>query len=368
MGCNKLTYRNFDFLEVIHRKNATAFKKNRRNGDHLGNVRLTYTDHDGDGSINASTEILDEKNYYPFGLEHQGYNTDVVQENNFKTYQGQEFEEELGKNTLAFQWRDYDPAIARFNKIDRFAEKYAGLSPYNFTANNPIHYSEVKGDSIKVAVRTRGDNNETITQNLYWGKNSEGESSFIDVATGNAYNGNNEFVMQVANGLRDISNSGETGSTLVESLVSSENNVQILKTKRGNNADNTAGTYVRWNPTNENGPPDGNNNLRPSWVGLSHELAHIEDFWDGGVNNNRWFAIGNDAIPRAEIYATHIENKIRGERNLPLRTSYAVDPNGNPVGPRIITPNSRNSRYYDMNGSYNNNYSPINRRQTPYRY
>src|SRR5690606_7620471 len=146
----------------------------------------------------------------------------IVQEDKYHSFQGQEEEKELGKNTYAFQWRDYDPAIARFNKIDRFAEKYAGLSPYNFTANNPIQYSEVKGDSIKVVVRTPGDNNETITQNLYWGKNSKGEYSFIDIVSGNAYNGNDEFVMQVSNALRDISNSGKTGSNLVESLAGSE--------------------------------------------------------------------------------------------------------------------------------------------------
>ena len=31
-------------------------------------------DADGNGSINASTEIISEKNYYPFGLKHKGYN------------------------------------------------------------------------------------------------------------------------------------------------------------------------------------------------------------------------------------------------------------------------------------------------------
>lgn len=66
-------------------------------------------------------------------------------------HQGQEFEEELGKNVYSYQWRDYDPAIARFNKIDRFAEKYISHSPYAFTKNNPILYREIAGDSIRDA-------------------------------------------------------------------------------------------------------------------------------------------------------------------------------------------------------------------------
>ncbi|UUV22657.1 hypothetical protein [Paenimyroides aestuarii] len=37
-------------------------------------VRLSYADCDGNGTINPATEILEENNYYPFGLQHQGYN------------------------------------------------------------------------------------------------------------------------------------------------------------------------------------------------------------------------------------------------------------------------------------------------------
>ncbi len=66
-----------------------------------------------------------------------------------RKFAGEEFEDELGKNTVAFQWRDYDPAIGRFGKIDRFAEKYVDVSPYSYTANNPMAFREVKGDSIR---------------------------------------------------------------------------------------------------------------------------------------------------------------------------------------------------------------------------
>jgi len=124
--------------------------------DHLGNIRLSYSDKNNNGVINVTTdpnttEIIEENNYYPFGLEHKGYNNVVNgTEYNYKTYQGKEKEEDLGLNTLAFGWRDYDPAIARFNKIDRFAEKYRSMNPYQFTANNPIFFREIAGDSINI--------------------------------------------------------------------------------------------------------------------------------------------------------------------------------------------------------------------------
>ncbi|MDO6812238.1 DUF6443 domain-containing protein [Tenacibaculum soleae] len=132
--------------------------------DHLGNVRLSYADNDNNGIIDASTEIIEESNYYPFGLKHKGYNTvtqpignSVAQK---KGYANKELEEDLGLNTIAYGWRDYDPALARFNKIDRFAEKYKNNSPYNFTLNNPINYPEIAGDSINLKLIIRHDRNE----------------------------------------------------------------------------------------------------------------------------------------------------------------------------------------------------------------
>jgi hypothetical protein len=42
--------------------------------DHLGNIRLSYSDKSGDNIIQSSTKIIDETNYYPFGLAHKDYN------------------------------------------------------------------------------------------------------------------------------------------------------------------------------------------------------------------------------------------------------------------------------------------------------
>ena len=140
----------FDFYfhpEGYVEKENNAYKYVYQYKDHLGNIRVTYDNVGSVSSPNAS--IVEEHNYYPFGLQHRGYNNNINGvENNYQTFQGQEEEKELGKNTYAFQWRDYDPAIARFNKVDRFSEKYYSISNYAFTANNPVLYNEIAGDSI----------------------------------------------------------------------------------------------------------------------------------------------------------------------------------------------------------------------------
>jgi len=75
-------------------------------------------------------------NYYPFGLEHKGYNNVVNgTEYNYQTYQGQEISKELGYNMLEFKYRHYDPAIGRFVAIDPLASDYVYNSTYAFQEN-----------------------------------------------------------------------------------------------------------------------------------------------------------------------------------------------------------------------------------------
>lgn len=115
--------------------------------DHLGNVRLSYSDLNNNGTIEASSEILDEKNYYPFGLRHKGYNNVVSSNANsvaqkFK-FNGAELEESLGLNLYEMDVRSYDPAIARWNRIDPVDHHH--LSPYNAFDNNPVFFADPSG-------------------------------------------------------------------------------------------------------------------------------------------------------------------------------------------------------------------------------
>ena len=136
---------------------ANGYKYVYQYKDHLGNVRLSYMDSDGNGSINASTEILEENNYYPFGLRHKGYNNVVTSTNPAQnyTYNGKEEQEELGLSLLDYGNRNYDAGLGRFITIDKFSQKYLDKSPYHYGANNPILYADKKGDSIIVSTRAR---------------------------------------------------------------------------------------------------------------------------------------------------------------------------------------------------------------------
>ncbi|UOB16283.1 hypothetical protein [Abyssalbus ytuae] len=117
--------------------------------DIWGNTRLTYADDNGDGSVSTS-EIRREQNYYPFGLEHKGYNAAMYGvKNNLKTYQGQEFTEDLGLNTHEWKYRMSDPTIGRFWQIDPLAEDYMYNSTYAFQENKLGLGTELEGKELK---------------------------------------------------------------------------------------------------------------------------------------------------------------------------------------------------------------------------
>ncbi len=122
----------FDFIKNGYVYNYT---------DHLGNVRLSYEKDATTGLL----KILEESNYYPFGLKHSGYNSNNLQAGYKYKFQGQERQDELGLNWDSFKWRNYDPAIGRFMTVDPLAEKYSKWTSYAFAGNQVVHSNELEG-------------------------------------------------------------------------------------------------------------------------------------------------------------------------------------------------------------------------------
>lgn len=113
--------------------------------DHLGNVRLSYSDTNNNGTIEASTEILDEKNYYPFGGEHKGYNSNINGTYHPYGFGGKEENDELGLQWMDFGARNYDKWLGRWMNLDPLAEQMRRHSPYNYAFNNPIFFQDPDG-------------------------------------------------------------------------------------------------------------------------------------------------------------------------------------------------------------------------------
>ncbi|WP_350292609.1 DUF6443 domain-containing protein [uncultured Croceitalea sp.] len=118
--------------------------------DHLGNVRLSYSDTDGNGTIDAASEIINENNYYPFGMLHKGYNTGIHPLGTGYTYGfgGKELQEDGGLAWLDFGSRNYDPALGRWMNIDPQAGRYMSISPFAAMGNNPVTFVDPNGEEL----------------------------------------------------------------------------------------------------------------------------------------------------------------------------------------------------------------------------
>lgn len=121
--------------------------------DHLGNVRVSYAKSDN------GLELIEENNYYAFGLKHKGYGAaynlasgNAIAQN--ISYNGKEFQEELGLNWYDYGARNYDASIGRLMNIDPLAKISRRWSPYHYYNNNPVFF--VDPDGMRVMGSSRG--------------------------------------------------------------------------------------------------------------------------------------------------------------------------------------------------------------------
>lgn len=107
--------------------------------DHLGNTRISF----GRNSAGVR-ELVDNNDYYPFGMNHLKSGNAFFGISSYKNYkyQGQELQE---TGFYSFKWRNYMPDVGRFFNIDPLSEKYEDYTPYQYSSNQPVHGNEIEG-------------------------------------------------------------------------------------------------------------------------------------------------------------------------------------------------------------------------------
>ncbi|MGY0408755.1 MAG: RHS repeat domain-containing protein, partial [Polaribacter sp.] len=97
----------------------------------------------------VSSEIIEESNYYPFGLKHKGYNNVVNANGNSvaqkRKFGGMELQDELGLDWYDFGARNYDASLGRWMNIDPMAEVMYDQSPFNYALNSPLMFIDPDG-------------------------------------------------------------------------------------------------------------------------------------------------------------------------------------------------------------------------------
>ncbi len=145
--------------------------------DHLGNVRLTFSDKDDNGyitpfgvypgglgvslgAVNYSKfeghEVIQENHYYPFGMGMEG-SWDGLEQDPAQDYKygGKELNSDLGLDWADYHNRWYDPSIGRFTSVDKLADhpNQIDKSPYAYAWNDPVGLNDPDGNCPECAKR-----------------------------------------------------------------------------------------------------------------------------------------------------------------------------------------------------------------------
>jgi|GEM_PF-3037460 len=94
----------------------------------------------------SGIQVVEENNYYPFGLKHSGYNGLSGNPSYQYKYNGKELQQETGMYDYGAMF--YMPDIGRWGVVDNKAEKYSSFSSYAYTINNPVKYLDPDGNDI----------------------------------------------------------------------------------------------------------------------------------------------------------------------------------------------------------------------------
>ena len=254
--------------------------------NHLGSTLLVY----GTG---ASQGVKAAYDYRAFGEQVSMVNpSDKVTEN----FTGKELDDETDLGY--FGARYLDQMLGMWVSMD---PKRQFASPYLYAGNgvNPIRFFDPDGNEIVMDPR-----------------NSQEYNAKVDAA------------------ISAISQSSQRDLDFIKKLQNSESKV-VIKQSMGNN--NTKPTIlgslknlfglggdaeVHWNSEKRFGGLDENGSHdRDPFIGLAHELGHVEDVFDGKFTTSD-IRVGEKGIPLKEMNSIDRENQIREDTGNPLREEY----------------------------------------------
>ncbi len=123
--------------------NGGALKPEYVINDNQGNARVSFTDN-GSGT---GVTITQETSYYSFGLVMSSSSTTSGANKNLYNG-GSEWQNDFSNMPDFYQtfYRNYDAAIGRWMAVDPEPEGAESMSPYHYSGNNPVMFSDPMGN------------------------------------------------------------------------------------------------------------------------------------------------------------------------------------------------------------------------------
>ena len=235
--------------------------------DHLGNIREV---------LDANGAVCQYPNYYAFGAPFCMPGTYMGASLQPYKYNGKELDLMHGLNTYDYGARQYYPVVPVWDRMDPLCEKYYGVSPYAYCANNPMRYIDSDGNAIKIWYKDKNGNNTYYRFSGFHGQKS------IKIP-------NNQFVKDVISAyVYDTKNGG--GKAFLKA-VHGKHDIYIDDARlfiKGESEFEVVGHQptVYWNP--EFGIITSTGGRQSPATILDHELDHaVDDVMNPNLHNQR---------------------------------------------------------------------------------
>jgi len=313
--------------QAVFKNNAITFQYYLK--DHLGNVRVVFND---------KGEILQKNDYYSFGLEIDR-NSPVQAQNarngvNRYLYNGKEIQ--VGTGYVDYGARMYMPEIGRWMAIDPLTEKMSSWSPYNYTFNNPLKFTDKDGAVPEIVISGSDKFKQTAFNDLQ--RLSGNQLALLPsgkVVEAKSLNLSESLFSQTGNVGSNGRDGKPFGTQLVTDLITSDKIVTITEGIYGNRthindkgaARNGVGSEskIEYNETDKGTEivnADGSKG-RPSYIGLGHELIHARFIGQGKDNKTPVNKVDPDSknhlLDQNEIDTRKMDSVIRAEQGIKER-------------------------------------------------
>ncbi|MEM8846831.1 MAG: RHS repeat-associated core domain-containing protein [Bacteroidota bacterium] len=298
--------------------------------------------------------------FYPFGLKHKGYNEAVSPLGNSVAnkwkYNDKELEESLGLNWYDYGARNYDATIGKWMNVDPMADKYLDMSPYNYTANNPVYFVDPDGMDVEPALNQSGTIQQAVQQWRNQGLTTV--EQIKDFVTNKNIDGNGgaavRYVYTEDNGWIDLQHYAGVqvyGKTAMDALEPASGNSLMQALFFGEGANNSYYSYEDL-PSNAFSAEIDLNGLE------GEDLFNVILEHFGGANaTNPEEAPNYEQIPNDDQDRSRLPENTTTEFDdaSPSRTRTSKEPDKSKLKTGNYIPQNRTSKPYDLN-----NFDPAN--------
>jgi RHS repeat-associated protein len=128
----------------------------------------------------TKSPVIQMDDYYPYGLTFNSWQRENSVLNQY-LYNGKENQDELNLGWLDYGARMYMPEIGRWGVIDPMAFKYPGWSPYSYSFNSPVRFTDPTGKDPKDKTERRSEYKAVKSAIKETIKNAKGSENYKTV-------------------------------------------------------------------------------------------------------------------------------------------------------------------------------------------